>query len=101
MRPGILYLAELGLVSVDRSQIELEAVSCLHCGKNFRLFTPKAWKEEDGVTDLGWDIQTRDLRERAQRAIDLDCPNAAPEGQPKRSAHPTRITLLESGAYGV
>jgi hypothetical protein len=102
MRPGILYLTERSAdINPNPNQVELDPVSCLHCGKTFKLFTPKDWKEEEGVTDLGLDIQIKDLRERAQRAIDLDCAETGPEDQPRRPGHPSPIILLESGSWAV
>ena len=98
MRPGVLYLGECG-PAARNNYVELDRVFCTHCRKSYRFFTPKDWKEEEGVTDLGWDVQTKSLRERAQRAIDLDCPTIKTEGQPKRAAHPSRIRLLESGGW--
>ena len=102
MRPGILYLTERSMkINPDPQQIELEPVACFYCHKSFRLFTPKDWKEEEGVTDLGWDVQIKELRERAQRAINLDCPDVGQEGQPRRPPHPSPVRLYESGMVGV
>jgi hypothetical protein len=104
MRPGTLYLSERSCSDVNPStanHVELDPVSCSVCGKRYRLFTPKDWKEHEDVTALGWDGEIKDLRERALQAVGKECPDHVPEGHRKRGTHPSPIRLLESDKYSI
>lgn len=102
MLPGIAYHASTSDDFIREQQlrynlVELEAVCCDDCGAVYRVFV------RDGKLSSRREAQLdiRDLRERAQRTVNLDCPKATPTGQPLRAAHRGKYEFLENGKIAV